>query len=289
MIEINKPQSNSEYKNYTGVAGFKVVAVNPTVEELKELGVSYIDKVDYIKETSNGNKISNFTFWLKALEGQEVQGSKETMPELLVSVSFGILHMKSQSSSGKPQLIDRCGKTKWVYPEDAVADNYFSNEGVRQSYIGEEDLYKFISRWLNLRFNKTAKDSALMDINKIIAGDFSEIRDTFYKGVLPMEEKIGEPFRLKCLLGVRSYENKDGDTKYAPVIYTKSFWSIKQRIDDEFIEKINNMLEGQYTAFTYGQSEVDTSVILKVYNPNEIKPDEDEAPSPDNNDGDLPF
>ena len=251
-----------DFKYFTGVIPYNVVAVNPTLAELKELGVEYLQKEpEYITEMDfDGNivKNTNIDFWVQSVPDSDI-------PELdiLTQIRFRINHKDWVGQSGKTQFINRYGRTAWADSVEMLDSNpYFINEGTRPSHRGEEDLHKFIFAWLNMVYDTKSKqyDDCLVNIDKIVKGDLSELKAI----VIGSKE-----YKVKIVTGINVVE-KDGKIKYYYTLYNQMFLKHNQTSTNRLEEYITRDEYTKFKAsgdlhFTYDIQEFDKSA----------KPDED--------------
>ena len=255
-----------DFKLYTGVIPYKVVAVNPNLKELQEMGIDYMkEEPEYIVEqTFNDNTVKStiIDFWIQSLPNPEY-------PELdiLNNIRFRVNHEPwVGNNSNKKQFINKYGRTAWADNASLLGDNkYFKNESCRQAHRGEEELHKFLFGWLNMSYDdKTERwDECLLDINKLIKGDFSELKSL-------VEDSPN--FKVKILTGVLISE-KDGKIRYYQTFYNKMFLKHNQTSTNrlqEFISK-DEYNEFKTDYYTFDIQEFDKSV----------KPDEDPVKEPE--------
>lgn len=156
-------QESKSYKKYTGVNKVKVVAINPTLEELNKLGVGFKEEPVYIREAVDDKpKSVTVNFWTKlTVDGEDV----------LTPVKFFVSDKIEKSErTGKTNFINELGQNQWS--ESPMETQYFEVKGVREAYVGEVSLINFMKNWLNVR--KGGK--ATLDVTKLLAGDFSELK-----------------------------------------------------------------------------------------------------------------
>lgn len=231
-----------EFRNFTGVIPYKVVAINPSLMELTTLGVNYLkNEPVYLKSfENNGNKSEKvqIDFWVKSLDSKEVPEGLD----LTVPLSF-LIDKESWigQNTGKSQFVNKYGRTAWGNSiEDLNNNEYFINEGTRVAHKGEEELYKFLFAWLNMTYDTKNKvyDECILDIDKIVNGDFSELRSLV---------SIGKPYVVKVLTGLRPSEQEDGTVRYFPILYNKYFLKHNQTKTDALQNFVN---KDDYTSFS---------------------------------------
>lgn len=142
----------------------------------------------------------NYELKLKDSEGNET-GSvncnqvfidvwvEEVITKNKYKIRFGIVQHDKISKSGKTQYTNQLGQTTWVDDENNLPEffTHFVNKDkkdpnnkttspktYRKALIGEENLYEFLSKWLNI--NKFDNECDIMlDNRKLMKADFSEL------------------------------------------------------------------------------------------------------------------
>ena len=224
---------------YVGIAPMQVVAVNPTLKELNDLGINAKAEPEYIGVNINSDTFNKITFWVKCIE-----------PEFLTRFDVLVKPEHRVAKSGKPQWCNSVGQFAFADQKASEAYDWFKDTGVRQAYIGEETLMRFIQAYANVA---NGDECAFETMDKIMAGDVTEIRQ--------LVNALAEN-RVRLLLGV-----KDG--KYQQV-YTKHFGRLKPFRKDLFVKQLND----DYGSFN---AEYNSSLELEKYVPGLIAPDPEPA------------
>jgi len=191
-------------KLFSGLGNFKVIAVNPTMAELHELGIMVKQDPNYYVEL-NGTEYFKLTFWIKNDD---------------LATRFDILMNGTErvSQTGKNQWLNNVGQSTWSDGEPEY--DWYKKEGLRKALTGEETLINFVKQWANVANG----DEVYFDsIAKIVKGDIAEVKALV--GLLASNE-------VRLLIGV-----KDG--KYQTV-YTKVFGRVKPQRDDLFVKNLND-------------------------------------------------
>ena len=202
--DSTKEVSGGGIKLYSGLANFKVIAVNPTMEELHGLGIMVKTDPNYFVDL-NGTDYFKLTFWIKNND---------------LTTRFDILMNSSErvSQSGKNQYINSIGQT--CYSDGEPTYEWFKKEGLRHALTGEDTLVDFTKAWANVaNGDEVSYDS----VAKIVRGDVTEVKALV---------KLLENNEVRLLIGV-----KDG--KYQTV-YTKVFGRVKPVRNDLFTKKLND-------------------------------------------------
>lgn len=247
-----KEQKEFTKELFVGFAPVKVVAVNPSRDEINKLvgrEASEDDKeTNYIGNDAEGNTRLRLAFWLKDLN----------TGKFFVD-SFNITDKERKTKDGnKVQIINSVCTTSWApYIKDgdenptskvdeSLIPNWFLNftnkEGEilgskkwRKALSGEEELGTLIRSWLGrLNFNDPDTE-ALVDMKKLFKENLKELKDLISLNdegdFLP--EGLDTPF--VALLGVRTDET-DSNKKYQQVCS-------KAYLPFDFMKYINNGLK----------------------------------------------
>lgn len=266
----------------TGANTASVVAINPTVEEMKEV-LNYDEprEPNYVGTDNDGNPNVRIDVHVKPT------GIDYTQKFAL----FLSNTERTNKAGNKKQYTNAHGQFSWfpippegqpvVIPENQA--KFFSNEGLRPALSGEDKLVSFIQAWANLKTGKDG-DNVSFDFDKFFAGDFSQLQE-----VLTACNQ-GEPNTVGLMFGVRLVPQEDGTTKRYQDIYTKSSDSSFCRPYDNLAQKFSEVLNDPYGAW---DRDYQGSVEWKEYNPDAVDTTEGaEAASggiDDIGDDDLPW
>lgn len=173
--------NNEEYKLYTGVADCFIVAINPTDEELKAMGITPKAPVKYIEElTGTDGSVSkrvSIDFWLRHKD-----------PDILVKIRFFLEDKIKTSIDGtKNRYINDFGQNFYGTSIDdlpkasATGVTWIEKANIRECLIGEAEIVDFIRTW----FAAGAKDVSKFDnIKALFEGDFTELKGYAKEGKL---------------------------------------------------------------------------------------------------------
>lgn len=221
---------SKDFKKFVGVTRVKVLTINPTLKELNAIGVNFKDEPVYSGTTQDGKKYVSVNFWVK--------DDKITTP-----IKFIIKPEIQLNKNGSPQLIDKFG----------LIDSFdgFDTSSARQAYVGESELISFIKNWINVKKG----GEATLDIQKILKGDFSELK------------QLGSANGIWCLATVANnkYQN----------IYSRFFirgWVSEEEAKDKFLKHINKKKDDGYPLKDA------YSIDYKEYS--EVTPDDEVASTP---------
>lgn len=184
-MEFN--DSREALKQYTGLVDWTIESVNPTLGELKGLGIE-TDK-EPVYKTSDGKIM--LKFWLRMI--------KE--PNLLQNITFFLDKEKSMSKNSKKFFID--GKGNSSYAEKEEDAKYLDQASIFHSNRGIADLYKFIYNWFNLSGEQVVD----IDLPTLMQGNVNELKKYIQAAKKRNEE--GKVTGVKALLYVndKGYSN----------------------------------------------------------------------------------
>ncbi len=194
---------------YSGLTNVKVIAVNPTKDQLNALDINIKTEPAY-SGTTNDQDWNKVSFWLQNDDGK-------------YRLDFFLRKEHKQSKTGKYQWINNTGQNTWS--EDAPTYEWWNSEGQRKAYEGEVDLIEFTKAWANVASGASVYFDTIDDI---VNGNVTEIK-TLASAL--------QNNQLRVLIGVK-------DDKYQG-IYTGYFGRVKPQRDDLFIKALND----EYTQF----------------------------------------
>lgn len=240
-----KKREQTSFENNLEVGLFvaEVVAVNPSIEEYKEvLGMELKEDnkaTEYLGESKEGNTTLRVDFWLKETKRENK----------LKKVSFFLENKERTNKDGsKKQYINSIGSCSWADDENNLPD-WFKKREYRVAYTGEEDLYNFMRTWLGKLDFKDSEALLQLKWKDLMKGNVKDIK-----------EQIGGEYLtpVVCLATVKTVDKEDGTTKDYQGVYNKAFLP-------EFALK-------QFRLVDYSKQEVIDS--LKRKKSNELKPHE---------------
>ena len=230
-------------KLYSGLGNFKVIAVNPTMAELHDLGIMVKQDPNYFVDL-NGTEYFKLTFWIKNAD---------------LTTRFDILMNGTErvSQTGKNQWLNAIGQSTWSDGEPEY--DWFKKEGLRKALTGEETLINFVKQWANVA---NGDEAYFESIAKIVKGDITEVKALV---------KLLENNEVRLLVGV-----KDG--KYQTV-YTKVFGRVRPQRDDLFVKNLNDdygAFNAEFdTTLAWGAFTPELAVVTPDGDDAEVSEDED--------------
>jgi hypothetical protein len=143
-MAFDKGQS---FSLFTGLIPFEVVAINPTLRELHELGYTHLTKdplyTKMSKDLNTGVEVKQgvVMFYLESLPFHiEVNGIKELIEAKACKLqqSYYINDEIRKSQTGKTQFLNARGMTRYAENSAAIEFNkVFTEKGLREAYKGE--------------------------------------------------------------------------------------------------------------------------------------------------------
>lgn len=246
MIKIGEaPQALVNFTPYVGYATMRVVAVNPTPDELREKTGRWTQNVKYFGKNDQNVDWARIDFWLAPTDDN---------PQVpVVRLSIWLFRQVRKSKDGKVKVIDNYGNSTWVTNEQFQKQEIpLSKNGNKLELIppyelccaNQDILIGFIQSWGNVplsfewinkvKVQKTGKDLEPCDckldrLKNLWVGDFSEIKQL----VEPLKDH-----KIKVLLMVKNsvYKGIEHDIQdvYPKVIpYNVDYGSLRRSYEKE--------------------------------------------------------
>lgn len=159
-----------EFKKYVGLFEAKVIAVNPTVEQFKDvLGIELKEDskaAEYLGESKDGNTYLRVDIWV-----EEVKNAHK------FKVSFFLEDRERENKDGtKKQYINNIGNCAWADDPNNLPE-WFVKRDYRIAYSGEEDLYTFLRTWLSELDYRHVDTALMLEWKKLMKGNVKDIKD----------------------------------------------------------------------------------------------------------------
>lgn len=195
---------------YSGISNFKVVAVNPNLEELHKIGVMFKTEPNY-NVNFGGDDFVKLVFWIQN-------------EDLTTSLEILMSSVEKVSRNGKNLWINNVGQSSYsdVIPTENPKMEWWKPEGTRKCLTGEDTLVAFTQAWANVASGEEVRYDT---VAKIAKGDVAEI-----KALIDLLDKN----RVRALVGV--VQSDKGKTYQR--VYTKFFGRISPVRDDLFAKKL---------------------------------------------------
>jgi hypothetical protein len=163
-----KAGNKQELKIWTGLADVSILAVNPTMEELKKLGIEVKKEPEYHTVSDEGIDKTRVDFWIYAAK-----------INLKTKLSFFLENKVAIAmQSGNMQFINDFGQSTWAKSLEDLNTNpnitkWFKTATAVPSMPGLADLIDCIKSWLSTPQGEVAK---IDDVVKLCKGNVSELK-----------------------------------------------------------------------------------------------------------------
>ena len=275
--------NGGDFKKFVGLFEAKVIAVNPTAEQFKDvLGMEIKEDskaTEYLSER-DGNTVLRVDFWLEEVKNQDK-----------FKVSFFLEDKERDNKDGtKQQYINEIGMCSWADDPNNLPE-WFSNRDYRQANVGEEDLYNFLRTWLCELDYRHADTTLTLEWKKLMKGNVRDLKD----------QVGGEWCGNVVASAIVITKEKDGEIKEYQGIYNRAFlpaYSLKNfRLVDYSDRKIVAGLQTKKSkdlkpherfvlnmSGEYGCKDYYTFADLREYNPDDNLVASDKVISDDGSD-----
>jgi len=201
---VKRTNEGFERSLKTGIFEATVIAVNPTLEQFKDvLGMEVKEdskSIEYLGE-KDGNTTLRIDFWLLAKDDSKFK------------VSFFLEDRERENKDKtKNQYINSIGSCSWAGDENDLP-KWFSDRDYRQAYVGEEELYNFMRIWLSELDYRHAETTLMIDWKKLMKGNVRDIKD----------QVGGEWSGGFGALATVITKEKEGEVKEYQGVYNKAF------------------------------------------------------------------
>lgn len=207
MAIQGKKREEKEFNNVLEIGLFpaQVVAINPNIEEYKEiLGIDLKEDskaTEYLGESKDGNTTLRVDFWLKETKRENK----------FKKVTYFLENKERENKDGsKKQYINNIGTTTWADSEENLG-SWFTKRDFRVAYQGEDDFYNFVRTWLGKLDYSDLETVLSLEWKKLMKGNLNDLK-----------EHIGGEFSsvVVGLATVKTVE-KDGETKQYQGVWNK--------------------------------------------------------------------
>lgn len=202
----NASFETKEYSKKVGLFEANVIAVNPTIEQYKEvLGMELKEDskaVEYLGESQDGNTTLRVDFWLEEIKNKDK-----------FKVTFFLENKeRTNKDETKKQYINNVGVCSWADDANNLPE-WFAKRDYRVAFTGEEDLYNFMRTWLgNLDYREPATILQL-EWKSLMKGNVKDIKS----------EVGGEYCTTVVALATVKTVERDGETKEYQGVYNRAF------------------------------------------------------------------
>lgn len=207
-----------ELPKKVGLFEARVIAINPTVEQFKDiLGIELAEDskaTEYLGESRDGNSTVRVSVWLQ-----------DVKTNINFNMNFFLEDKERENKDGtKKQYINNLGSCTWASDEDQLPE-WFKGKASNQrdyrvAYAGEEEFYEFLRNWIQIDYTLPNAELSL-NWKKLMRGDMKEISS----------EIDGDLVGTFVAMATVVTREKDGETKEYQGVYNRAFlpsYSLKQ-------------------------------------------------------------
>lgn len=203
--EKRERQALPEVSKKVGLFEARVVTINPTAEEFKEILEIDLPEdsklTDYLGKNRDDNTYLRIDIWLEEVRKKD-----------RFKVTFFLEDKERENKDGtKKQYINNIGTTTWATDPNELPD-WFTKRDYRVAKVGEEELYGFMRTWLELDYSQSKADLSL-EWKKLMKGNVKELKD----------QVNGAYCTNVAALATVTVRQKDGENKEYQSIYNKAF------------------------------------------------------------------
>ena len=192
----------------------RVIAINPTAEEYKELlGIELKEDskaTEYLGESQDGNTTLRIDVWMEEVKNKE-----------RFKVTFFLEDKEKENKDGsKKQYINNVGICSWADDPNNLP-SWFTGREYRVSFVGEEELYNFLRTWLGGLDYRDAETTLQLDWKKLMKNNVKDLK----------AQIDGEYCTNVVALATVKTVIKEDETREYQAVYNKAFlpaYSIKQ-------------------------------------------------------------
>lgn len=220
-IKVNDSNEKvvKDFTLYKGAAKFKVLAINPNLAKLQELGFNFQQEPTYVSEEDGVKKVR-----LDFIVGNDKVKNK--------IVFFLEKRERENNAKDKFEFINNFGMNTWCTTlEEALAKTgkngkqWFKPNGARKALVGEVALIQFLQTWLNTNLDD---EVYIEKIDALFNGNVSELaqyvnlaKNNEFWALLTVTEKDGKNYQnINSDIFVRA-SFKDSTAKSKFVEYAK--------------------------------------------------------------------
>jgi hypothetical protein len=197
-----------------GLFEAKVIAINPTPEEYKDiLGIELKEDskaTEYLGESSDGNTTLRVDVWLEDAKSSDK-----------FKVNFYLEDKEKENKDHtKKQYINNVGTCSWADDPNNLP-KWFAEREYRVAFVGEEELYNFLKTWLGELDYRDAETTLQLEWKKVMKGNLKDLKSQIN----------GEYCTSLVALATVKTVIKEDETKEYQSVYNKAFlpsYAIKQ-------------------------------------------------------------
>lgn len=162
-------QEQREYAKKVGLFEASVIAINPTMEEYKDvLGMELKEDskaVEYLGTSQDGNTTLRVDFWLEEVKNKDK-----------FKVTFFLENKeRTNKDETKKQYINNVGTCSWADDANNLP-SWFAGREYRVAFTGEEDLYTFVKTWLGNLDYRDAETTLQLEWKTLMKGNLKDLK-----------------------------------------------------------------------------------------------------------------
>jgi hypothetical protein len=195
------------FSKKVGLFEANVIAINPTIEEFKDvIGMELKEDskaAEYLGDTKDGNTYLRVDVWLEEVKSKEK-----------FKTTFFLEDKERENKDGtKKQYINSVGMCSWAADENDLADWFTKDRDYRVAYTGEEDLYNFLRVWLGNLDYRSAETVLQIEWKKLMRGNVKDLKDQIK----------GEWCNTVAAMATIITKERDGEAKEYQGVFNKAF------------------------------------------------------------------
>jgi hypothetical protein len=203
-----------EFTKKVGLFEAKVIAINPTIEEYKDiLNIELKEDskaTEYLGESQDGNTTLRVDVWL-----EDVKSSDRFKTTFYLEDKE-----KENKDKTKQQFINNVGVCSWASDANNLPE-WFRGREYRVANVGEEELYNFLRTWLGELDYRDAETTLQLEWKKLMKGNIKDLKS-----------QIGGEYctNVVALATIKTVIKED-ETKEYQAVYNRAFlpaYTIKQ-------------------------------------------------------------
>jgi hypothetical protein len=204
----------TEYAKKVGLFEANVVAINPTMEEYKDVLNMELKEdskaIEYLGKSQDGNTTLRVDFWLEEVKNKDK-----------FKVTFFLENKeRTNKDETKKQYINNIGTCSWADDANNLP-SWFAGREYRVAFTGEEDLYTFVKTWLGNLDYRDAETTLQLDWKTLMKGNLKDLKS-----------QIGGEYctTVVALATIKTVVKDDSSKEYQSV-YNKGFlasYNLKQ-------------------------------------------------------------
>lgn len=207
-------QEQREYAKKVGLFEANVIAINPTMEEYKDILNMELKEdskaVEYLGKSQDGNTTLRVDFWLEEIKNKDK-----------FKVTFFLENKeRTNKDQTKKQYINNVGTCSWAEDANNLPD-WFAGRDYRVAFTGEEDLYTFVKTWLGNLDYRDAETTLQLEWKTLMKGNLKDLKSQIN----------GEYCTTVIALATIKSVVKDDEAKEYQSVYNKAFlasYNLKQ-------------------------------------------------------------